>query len=64
MNRALDHTLILATIFLATYNQLVISLTYVLVLAASVWLFNESLNATKLSGTALVVLGLIVIARA
>src|SRR5450759_4287888 len=123
MNRALDHTLIFATIFLATYSQLVmrwqvgaagplppdwlgrmhfvislllspwalsavvatffggvswmlvmtkfevsyalpfVSLTYVLVLAASVWLFNESLSAAKLSGTALVMLGLIVIAQ-
>jgi multidrug transporter EmrE-like cation transporter len=40
-----------------------VSLNYVIVLAASVLLFHESLSATKVVGTILVVTGIVVISR-
>jgi drug/metabolite transporter (DMT)-like permease len=51
------------TKFEISYAYPFVSLNYILVLAAGVLLFNESLNATKLAGSALVILGVIVIAR-
>lgn len=51
------------TRFEVSYAFPFISLNYLLILAASVFLFNESLTLTKLIGSFIVVLGLIVISR-
>lgn len=51
------------TKFEISYAYPFVSLNYILVLAAGILLFNESLNASKLAGSALVILGVIVIAR-
>lgn len=40
-----------------------VSLNYVIVVVASVVLFNESLNPSRLIGTALVILGIIIISK-
>lgn len=51
------------TRFEISYAFPFVSLNYLLVLAAGVLLFQEELNAAKLVGSGLVVLGIIVIAR-
>lgn len=51
------------TKFEISYAYPFISLNYILVLLAGFLLFNETLNATKLIGSALVMLGIIVIAK-
>ena len=51
------------TKFEISYAYPFVSLNYILVLGAGFLLFNESINAAKLAGSALVVLGVIVIAR-
>lgn len=55
--------LLAMTKFEISYAYPFVSLTYVLVLAAGFLLFHESLSTTKLAGSALVVLGIIIIAR-
>lgn len=51
------------TKFEISYAYPFIGLNFILVPAAGVLLFGEGMNAAKLGGTALVVLGIIVIAR-
>ena len=51
------------TKFEVSYAFPYVSLNYVLVLAASVLLFQESITGAKLAGTLLVVAGVVVIAR-
>ncbi|CAG0958444.1 partial undecaprenyl phosphate-alpha-L-ara4N flippase subunit ArnF, partial [Burkholderiales bacterium] len=51
------------TKFELSYAYPFVSLNYVLVLIAGFMLFNETLSAAKLAGTALVLLGIVVIAR-
>lgn len=51
------------TKFDISYAYPFIGLNFVLVPAAGVLLFGEGMSATKLAGTALVVLGIVVIAR-
>ncbi|MBM3125976.1 MAG: hypothetical protein FJZ87_13040 [Chloroflexi bacterium] len=51
------------TKFEISYAYPFVSLNYILVLAAGFLLFNESVNVAKLAGSALVVLGIIVIAK-
>lgn len=51
------------TKFEISYAYPFVSLNYILVLAAGFLLFNETINVTKLAGSALVILGVIVIAR-
>lgn len=51
------------TKFEISYAYPFVSLNYILVLAAGFLLFNESINAAKLAGSALVILGVIVIAK-
>jgi len=55
--------LLAMTKFEISYAYPFVSLNYILVLAAGFVLFNESINAPKLAGSALVVLGIVVIAR-
>lgn len=49
--------------FEVSYAYPFMSLNYILVLAASVLLFQESFTGTKLAGTALVIAGIVVLAR-
>jgi drug/metabolite transporter (DMT)-like permease len=51
------------TKFEISYAYPFVSLNFVLVLAAGFLLFNEAINATKLAGSVLVILGIIVIAK-
>lgn len=51
------------TKFEISYAYPFVSLNYILVLVAGFLLFNESITVTKLAGSALVVLGIIVIAK-
>lgn len=51
------------TKFEISYAYPFISLNYLLVLAAGFLLFNETLSAAKLAGSALVIVGIIVIAK-
>jgi multidrug transporter EmrE-like cation transporter len=51
------------TRFEVSYAFPFVSINYVLVLAAGVLLFQESMSATKILGSALVVVGIIVIAK-
>lgn len=51
------------TKFEISYAYPFVSLNYVLVLAASFLLFQESMSITKLVGTALVIFGIVVIAK-
>jgi drug/metabolite transporter (DMT)-like permease len=51
------------TKFEISYAYPFVSLNYILVLAAGFLLFNEAISATKLAGSALVILGIIVIAK-
>jgi drug/metabolite transporter (DMT)-like permease len=51
------------TKFEISYAYPFVSLNYLLVLAAGFLLFQESLSITKLAGSALVILGIIVIAK-
>jgi len=55
--------LLAMTKFEISYAYPFVSLNYILVLAAGFVLFNESINVAKLAGSALVVLGIVVIAR-
>jgi drug/metabolite transporter (DMT)-like permease len=49
--------------FEVSYAFPFMSLNYVLVLAASVLLFQETFTGTKLAGTALIIAGIVVLAR-
>ena len=51
------------TKFEISYAYPFVSLNYILVLAAGFLLFQETMSITKLAGSALVILGIIVIAR-
>lgn len=51
------------TKFEISYAYPFVSLNYILVLAAGFLLFQEAMSITKLAGSALVILGIIVIAR-
>ncbi len=51
------------TKFQISYAYPFVSLNYILVMAAGFLLFNETVDATKLAGSALVILGIIIIAR-
>jgi drug/metabolite transporter (DMT)-like permease len=51
------------TKFEISYAYPFVSLNYILVLAAAFFLLNETLSATKLMGSALVVIGIIVISK-
>ncbi len=51
------------TRFEISYAYPFVSLNYVLVLAASILLFQESLSFAKVLGTALIILGIAIIAR-
>jgi drug/metabolite transporter (DMT)-like permease len=51
------------TKFEISYAYPFVSLNYILVLAAGFLLFNEVMNAPKLVGSVLVILGIIVVAR-
>jgi multidrug transporter EmrE-like cation transporter len=51
------------TRFEVSYAFPFVSINYILVLIASIYLFNESLTITKLTGTLIVALGIIIIAR-
>lgn len=51
------------TKFEISYAYPFVSLNYILVLVAGFLLFNEAISATKLAGSALVILGIIVIAK-
>lgn len=51
------------TRFEVSYAFPFVSLNYVLILAASVFLFNESFTLTKFIGTLIVIVGIIVIAK-
>lgn len=51
------------TKFEISYAYPFVSLNFVLVLAGGVLLFQESLSATKLAGSVLVILGVIIIGR-
>lgn len=51
------------TKFEISYAYPFVSLNYILVLVAGFFLFNEAISATKLAGSALVILGIIVIAK-
>lgn len=51
------------TKFEISYAYPFVSLNYILVLAAGFLLFQEAMSMTKLAGSALVILGIIVIAR-
>lgn len=51
------------TKFEISYAYPFVSLNYILVLAAGFLLFNEAISVTKLAGIALVILGIIVIAK-
>lgn len=51
------------TRFEISYAYPYVSLNYVIVFAASVMLFNESVSLPKLIGTALVIVGIVVISR-
>lgn len=55
--------LLAMTKFEISYAYPFVGLNYVLVLAASILLFQESLTINKLVGTAIVVFGIVVIAR-
>ena len=51
------------TRFEVSYAFPFVSLTYILVLLSSIYLFNESFTLTKFTGTLIVTLGIIIIAR-
>lgn len=51
------------TKFEISYAYPFVSLNYILVLAAGFLLFNEPISATKLAGGALIILGIIIIAK-
>jgi len=51
------------TRFEISYAFPYVSLNYVLILAASVLLFNESFSATKLLGSLIIIVGIIVISK-
>jgi multidrug transporter EmrE-like cation transporter len=51
------------TRFEISYAYPFVALNYLLVLAFSVAAFNESLSMSKLAGTALIVIGIIFVAR-
>jgi drug/metabolite transporter (DMT)-like permease len=51
------------TRFEISYAYPYVSLNYVIVLAASILMFNESLNMSKIIGTAFVIVGIVVISR-
>lgn len=51
------------TRFEISYAYPFVGLTYVLVLAGGVLLFQESMSLAKLAGSALVILGIVVVAR-
>lgn len=51
------------TKFEISYAYPFVSLNYVLILAAGFLLFQESISATKLAGSALVILGIIILAK-
>lgn len=51
------------TKFEISYAYPFVSLNYILVLAASFLFFNEALSASKLIGSALVIIGIIVVAK-
>ena len=51
------------TKFEISYAYPFISLNYILILAAGFLLFNESINASKLTGSLLVILGIIIVAK-
>lgn len=51
------------TRFEVSYAFPFVSLNYVLILAASIFLFNESFTITKFVGSLIVIVGIIVIAR-
>lgn len=51
------------TRFEVSYAFPFVSLNYVLILVASIFLFNESFTLSKFIGTVIVVLGVVVIAR-
>jgi multidrug transporter EmrE-like cation transporter len=55
--------LLAMTKFEIGYAYPFVSLQYVLVLAASILVFNESTSLTKLVGTAFVVVGIIILSR-
>lgn len=55
--------LLAMTKFEISYAYPFVSLNYILVLAAGFLLFQESLSFTKIAGSALVILGIIVITR-
>lgn len=51
------------TRFEISYAYPFVSLNYIIVLAASVLIFNESLNLPKIIGTVFVIIGIVVIAK-
>ena len=51
------------TKFEVSYAYPYISLNYVLILASSVLLFHESLTLSKVLGTSIIILGIVVLAR-
>lgn len=51
------------TKFEISYAYPFVSLNYILVLVAAFFLFNETLSVTKLIGSALVVVGVVVVSR-
>lgn len=51
------------TRFEISYAFPFVSLNYVLILAASVFLFNESFSVTKILGSLIIIVGIVVIAK-
>lgn len=51
------------TRFEISYAYPYVSLNYVIVLATSIFMFNESLSTSKIIGTAFVIVGIIIISR-
>jgi drug/metabolite transporter (DMT)-like permease len=51
------------TRFEVSYAFPFVSLSFILILFASIYLFNESFTLTKFAGTLIVILGIIIIAR-
>jgi drug/metabolite transporter (DMT)-like permease len=51
------------TRFEISYAYPYVSLTYIIVLAASILMFNESLSVYKIIGTAFVIVGIVIISR-
>lgn len=55
--------LLAMTKFEISYAYPFVSLNYILVMAAGFLLFQESLSVTKLAGSALVILGIVIISK-